>query len=272
MKKSKTFNFGPWKVTSVKGTILKAEALERFTKELKLPSLPEMVFGDNCLRIEHAAGFGIEFNALDALQLVDSERDLMKVAYADEWQKSRSDGEQNAVIVKPFDWTFTTDYKGTLTGTADTQFKVTETDEQIDIELLKKKEKIYFFDDIVLCEDELADNGCALLNVKIRIMQGSLFILLRFYLRVDGVLVRINDTRIHYQAGQNYFLREYSSRESKFSDLQNPYVDATTISEHLELKYQLSEKLVFPTSISLEVPELTVKSEQPDTTDPVNNT
>ena len=30
-------------------------------------------------------------------------------------------------------------------------------------------------------------------------MQGSFFILLRFYLRVDGVLVRINDTRIHYQ-------------------------------------------------------------------------
>ena len=61
----------------------------RFTNELKLPSLPEMVFGDNCLRIEHQAGFGLEFNALDALRLVDSERDLMKVACAEDWQKSR---------------------------------------------------------------------------------------------------------------------------------------------------------------------------------------
>ena len=60
-----------------------------FTKELKLPSLPEMLFGDNCLKIEHQAGFGIEFNALDALKLVDSERDLIKVAYAQEWQNSR---------------------------------------------------------------------------------------------------------------------------------------------------------------------------------------
>lgn len=41
-----------------------------------------------------------------------------------------------------------------------------ETDERVDIELLKKKEKIYFFDDVILFEDELADNGCALLNVK----------------------------------------------------------------------------------------------------------
>lgn len=44
--------------------------------------------------------------------------------------------------------------------------QVVETDEKIDIELLKKKEKIYFFEDVILFEDELADNGCALLNVK----------------------------------------------------------------------------------------------------------
>ena len=44
--------------------------------------------------------------------------------------------------------------------------QVLETEETIDIELLKKKEKIYFFEDIILFEDELADNGCAVLNVK----------------------------------------------------------------------------------------------------------
>jgi hypothetical protein len=31
-----------------------------------------MVFADNLLRLEHAAGFGIEFNALDALKRVDA--------------------------------------------------------------------------------------------------------------------------------------------------------------------------------------------------------
>ena len=35
MKKSETFNFGPWTVTSVKGTILKADTLERYSFIIK---------------------------------------------------------------------------------------------------------------------------------------------------------------------------------------------------------------------------------------------
>ena len=61
----------------------------RISAELELPSLPEMLFGDNVLQIDHAAGFGIQFNALDALKLVDNKHDLMKVAVADEWQSKR---------------------------------------------------------------------------------------------------------------------------------------------------------------------------------------
>lgn len=63
--------------------------LYRISSELELPSLPEMVFGDNVLQIDHAAGFGIQFNALDALKLVDNRHDLMKVAVAEEWQSKR---------------------------------------------------------------------------------------------------------------------------------------------------------------------------------------
>ena len=61
----------------------------RISAELELPSLPEMLFGDNVLKIDHAAGFGIQFNALDALRLVDNKHDLMKVAVAEEWQNKR---------------------------------------------------------------------------------------------------------------------------------------------------------------------------------------
>ena len=32
-----------------------------------------------------------------------------------------------------------------------------------------------------------------------RVMQGGFFLLLRFFLRVDGVLIRINDTRIYHK-------------------------------------------------------------------------
>jgi len=34
------------------------------------------------------------------------------------------------------------------------------------MEKLKIKEKIYFYEDLILYEDELADNGIAKLNVK----------------------------------------------------------------------------------------------------------
>lgn len=57
-----------------------------------MPSLPEMLFGDNVLRIQHTDGYGIEFNAIDALKRVNNMEDAVKVACAQEWQESRQDG------------------------------------------------------------------------------------------------------------------------------------------------------------------------------------
>lgn len=37
----------------------------------------------------------------------------------------------------------------------------------IDYERLKMREKILFFDEVILYEDELDDNGCAVLSAKI---------------------------------------------------------------------------------------------------------
>jgi type 2A phosphatase activator TIP41 len=45
--------------------------------------------------------------------------------------------------------------------------KVEATDEQIDIEKLKVRDKIHFYGDLVLYEDELHDSGCSMLGVKI---------------------------------------------------------------------------------------------------------
>ena len=46
-------------------------------------------------------------------------------------------------------------------------WQVLETTERIDIEKLKQRERICFYDDIMLFEDELSDNGCSVLSVKI---------------------------------------------------------------------------------------------------------
>lgn len=64
--------------------------------------------------------------------------------------------------VKPFDWTFTTDYMGTISG-----FEVEETKERIDVDKLKVKEKILFYHDLTLYEDELHDHGIAAMSIKI---------------------------------------------------------------------------------------------------------
>ena len=52
--------------------------------------MPEMIFPQNYIRLECLeGGFGIEFNALDALKLVDTSNDPVKVAYASDWKDSR---------------------------------------------------------------------------------------------------------------------------------------------------------------------------------------
>lgn len=48
-----------------------------------------MIFADNVLRVVHSDGFGIEFNALDALKRVDAHHDPLKVAVSQAWREAR---------------------------------------------------------------------------------------------------------------------------------------------------------------------------------------
>ncbi|KAK7107324.1 TIP41-like protein [Littorina saxatilis] len=254
--------FGPWTMSSIKSHILESDGAERerFEKELELPQLPEMVFGGNKLTLTHKDGFGIEFSALDALKMVDAHNDPLKVAAAKVWREARADCEHIQNVVKPFDWTFSTHYKGTLCGKP--AMKVTETSEHIDIEKLKQRERICFYDDIVLFEDELSDNGCSILSVKIRVMPTSFFVLLRFFMRVDQVMVRIADTRIYHETSWNYILREYTCKDETTDKLKVPahvLTDPNEISKHLPVRVELYEKLVFPGTESLAAVENTDK-------------
>lgn len=228
---------------------MKSAQAERLADELHMPSLPEMMFGDNILRIQHDRGFGIEFNATDALKCVNNCQGMIKVACAEEWQESRSETEHTKEVVKPYDWTYTTDYKGTLLGDTAT-LKVVPTTEHINTEKLKAREQIMFFEEVLLFEDELHDHGVSSLSVKIRVMPSSFFVLLRFFLRVDGVLIRMNDTRLYHEADKAYMLREYTSRESKISSLKHVppslFTEPNEISQYLPIKETICEKLEFP--------------------------
>ncbi|XP_075044948.1 TIP41-like protein [Mixophyes fleayi] len=244
------FNFGPWKVTATKTHIMKSADVEKLAEEMHMPCLPEMMFGDNVLRIQHSSGFGIEFNAKDALKSVNKNKGALKVACAEEWQESRSDSEHSKEIVKPYDWTYTTDYKGTILG-SNLTFNVVPTAERINTEKLKTREQIMFFEEVLLFEDELHDHGVSSLSVKIRVMPSSFFLLLRFFLRVDGVLIRMNDTRLYHESDKMFMLREYTSRESKISNLSHVppplYTEPNEISQYLPVTETIYEKLEFPT-------------------------
>jgi type 2A phosphatase activator TIP41 len=74
-------------------------------------------------------------------------------------------------VVKPYDWTYTTKYNGSNVSTSTTnkdrlKFEPT-TEESIDIEQLKRPDPILFYDENILFEDELADNGTAVLSTKV---------------------------------------------------------------------------------------------------------
>ncbi|KAF9351922.1 hypothetical protein BGX26_010157 [Mortierella sp. AD094] len=211
-----------WDVRSHKTSILSSKEIDAASADLGIP-IPEMIFGNNFLSIEHKSGFKLEFKALPALAMVDQSSkssDLIKVSYAREWfdQRSMVNQEHITDVVKPYDWTYTTKYNGTvLSNQPHMQFEET-TNESIDIEQLKRPDPILFYDENILFEDELADNGTAVLTTKMRVMPSCFLILLRFFLRVDDVLFRIHDTRIYHRFGTDSVIRECSTRESSYRD------------------------------------------------------
>ncbi|KAI8117094.1 TIP41-like protein [Lucilia cuprina] len=146
---------------------------------------------------------------------------------------------------KPFDWTFTTDYQ----GTANDKFRVEKTDQQLNKFKLMQREKILFYHDLTLFEDELHDNGISSCSVKIRVMPSGFFILLRNFLRVDNVLLKIHDTRFHYEIENNYIFKEFTKRAATYEELKNvppPYFTMPNeIEQHMPIKEKEAHKLYF---------------------------
>ena len=120
-------------------------------------------------------------------------------------------------VVKPFDWSYSTDYKGTLRSSK-MAFKAS--DKAIPLELLKQPDPIIFFDDVMLYEDEMADNGITLLSCKLRVMPARLLLLCRFFMRLDNVLVRMRDTRVYVEFATGEVIREYVAKEENYEVLR----------------------------------------------------
>lgn len=224
----------------------------QFNHQLQLPSFPDMTFARNKLQVLHNKGYGLEFSCLDALKTVNAtdQADCLKVSAAGPWQEARSECAFAKKIVKNYDWTYKPIYDGKLISSSDgNEMIIEETKQEIDMERLKAKDEIKYFESLDLFEDELADHGIAQFNVKIRVMSDSFFILLRYFLRVDKILTRIIDTRIFHEFGSSYMLRERSEREASLAS--DPYDvdvirDPVKLANVLPLIKKVTQKLIFP--------------------------
>lgn len=98
-----------------------------------------------------------------------------------------------------YDWTFTTPYAGHVyrDGCAPESSGVwRDAQVGIDKELLMRRDPILFYDEFDLYESELDDHGMCKLTIKMRVMPTCWYVLMRYWLRVDDVLIRCNDTRV----------------------------------------------------------------------------
>ncbi|KAK9112635.1 hypothetical protein Scep_020154 [Stephania cephalantha] len=250
-----------WEIESRNRYILKSPDLHLWEERLHTSHLPEMVFGESGLFLIHPnSGVKLHFNAFDALVGWKTEKlPPVEVPAAAKW-KFRSKPFQQVVL--DYDYTFTTPYCGSETFEVENKETTSslhweECEEQIDLVALASKEPILFYDEVVLYEDELADNGVSLLTVKVRVMPSCWFLLLRFWLRVDGVLMRLRDTRMYCKFGDNVnpiILRERCWREATFQSLSAKglpsdsaaYGDPSLISGRLPVVMHKTDKLKIP--------------------------
>jgi len=228
--RTRHYNFDRWFIAVSEGPILPDSELGTLEEKLKLKSMPDMIFDDNMFSISFGAAdcsiknanpkahltkpplFSFAFETQPALAGIEPENyEHIRVATATDWQRTRD--IENAPMKDKGNWTFSTGYRGSL-KTANDSINFKPTTRQIDYDRLRDRTKpICKSEDIILFEDELDDNGQAQLRLRFRLMQDCFFILFRYYLRLDNVLIRLIETRYYTRCGENSIVRESCYRE-----------------------------------------------------------
>lgn len=178
-----------------------------------------MFFGCNSISISSPSNnFSITFDPITAVKNVSksSENVPIRIAASQvEFWRQRAQSE----TIFDYDWTFTPqNYSGSITGNLP---ETHSTNEEIDFNRLKRKEDpILFFDENILFEDELGDNGISLLSVKIRVMDYGFLVLLNHFLRVDQVIFKATSTRFFHSFGDNFILKESRTSQDSFESIR----------------------------------------------------
>lgn len=202
-----------------------------------------MVFGKNGFELmDKKSGLKLEFSTVEALrQVLHTSPTDIKVAASTVWSESNKSQVEKLKAEKEFsedsahqnfDWTFTTRYSGTISafdanGNLITTYAPTVIATGLDPvrdaipmdKLRSTSEPILWFSQVPLFEDELHDNGIADFSTKARIMGTFWFALVRFWLRVDGVMFRVIDHRLYHEFGSPHIIRETSTKEGTWAEV-----------------------------------------------------
>jgi len=155
----------------------------------------------------------------------------------------------DSVTHRAWDWTFSSDYCGTLSVSCSAPQALTNHSlgermsaagatvfdaalrlpssttaltaagaSGIDYAMLRQRDvPILFFDEIQLYSDDLEDCGEVCFDAKLRVMPACWFLLSRMFLRIDGVLVRLRETRYFHRFGERDVHVEISWKECAIS-------------------------------------------------------
>lgn len=99
------------------------------------------------------------------------------------------------------------------------QWEPATKDHKVDIEsMIQKHPRPICYEIVDLYEDDLHDNGTCFLKAKVYVTQVGWAGLLRCFVRVDGVMARVLDTRYIHYFGDRHVLRERSWREGSWEE------------------------------------------------------
>ncbi|CAI2375410.1 unnamed protein product [Moneuplotes crassus] len=219
-----------------------------------------------------------EVDQFTALNRIDLKPKNVEVSMADKWKdKDTSKIEDFKELEIISDWTYSTPYKGTVLPLSEnverikqdfdleiepqeepenSEITIERTEDEIPIHRLTPENPILHYMEIEMFEDELEDCGHTMSKVRFRIMKDCFYALVRYYLRVDGVIVRILDTRIFHDFETNHIIREFWHKEATYDELRAKHFDLSSewgldpnqsdrVFNSLELKFRIRDKISF---------------------------
>ena len=239
---AETYSGGGCKIIAYGGSISSADDTSAFEIASGIRPLPDMFFGKASLTV-HLQEVEISLNAIDAVtfsrydspesgmspaiyrppydSLAELRKNLMKrsrVRQADVWSKCR-DKFGFKVLEAEHDWSFTSTYWGGIKGCFESMIHSGSEcrDDFLPNRIIRDSSiPVRYFKELHFWEDELADNGFSRMNVRLRVMDSFLYILMKFELRIDQVLdSRSVETRLFHEYGSGRILREFKWFEKR---------------------------------------------------------